>query len=212
MNGNDLIVISNFAKFNQSIYFNKGNKLRVSKGSNSYLEAGLETSFPIDFTIFDVPKLIQILKTFKTYKISYLSEGLLISSGNSSIMYRYPSEGIVQEVRELNLPEPEIEFKLSSGDIKNLQRFPSILSEKSDQVLQFNVDDTLKFYVSDGRSSSHKFEYDTKVEVDKNISDVLALDRMDILQLDYEVGVYPGKAIRFKNDEFKVKYIFSFKD
>lgn len=126
-------ILKNFASINQGMLFKQGNTLKtVSPEKTILAEATIEESFPQEFAIYDLNKLLAILSLHKDdVELEFDDKHVLIIGlkGRSKIKYRFTDPTMIKTPPDkvLSLPSKDIEFNLDESDFNWLMRTSSIL-------------------------------------------------------------------------------------
>lgn len=129
-----LSVLRNFGNINAGIHFKKGNVVRtVSSAMNILAQAEIEESFPFDFGIYDLNNFLSVISLHKDdMELEFDDKHVIINgnAGRSTIMYRMcePSMLVVPPEKNINMPNPEIEFKFTPEDFNFVLKAAGFLS------------------------------------------------------------------------------------
>jgi hypothetical protein len=208
---NDLIIIRNFSKISDQLYFTTDGILRAKYETSVYAIAKLETVFVRPFGIYSVQTLLSLLSTYKDYSIEYKPDCLEVLSDKSRLKYKYSQ--LVQEVPLVKLPDGDYKFNLTSENIKQLQRHSSILKTPLLRIYRDKNSSELVLQLTNSeQSSSHTFEINCgKCSID--IDDILDFRLVNLLECDYEVSIKPNAFINFKciSEIVDIVYYYTFK-
>ena len=92
-------LLKNFASINQNLLFKTGNKLQtISAQKNILVHAEVPESFPSDFAIYDLNKMLGV-----------------------------PTMIVVPPEKELVFPEPEVKFTMTNGDFSQATKAAALL-------------------------------------------------------------------------------------
>lgn len=120
-------ILKNFATINGSLLFRKGSVLTtITTGKTILATARVAESFPFDFAIFDLNKLLAKLSQFKDSEIELQTDRVVFKSNDGRrqdyIKYSSPKVMITPDPnKKIALENPEHEFDLSNEDL-NWQR------------------------------------------------------------------------------------------
>lgn len=212
MNSIEQTILKNFSSINKSIRFNASNQLCILNESlGTFAIANIETTFPIQFSIYDLNQLLSTLAMFDEPTIKYDSTQMLISGERMNAKYRYSSAAVTKDQRDEmpKLPPQLFEFDLSKEQLAEVLKASSVLSLKE---LQFN-NDSIKLFNTDSKGNVIDNEYETMLESVNVIDDGkksirVKVDSLKLLPLDYAVSVHDGCVVfKSKNDQFDVTYV-----
>ena len=120
-----LVILRNFSSINPSLLFKPGNVLTTTSTTKTVMaRATVAETFPSQFAIYDLSKLIGVLSLFKTPDLQMNSGHLTIREGKQSVNYTYadPSTIVAPPDKEIKFPSHEVEFQLSAGNLNAIQR------------------------------------------------------------------------------------------
>lgn len=204
-------ILKNFATINSGILFKKGNVIRtISTQKNILAEAKIAESFPNDFGIYDLGNFLQIVSTYNDApKIDFNDSNVIITGlGNrSKTQYRYCAPGmvVVPPEKNISMPNPEVSFELSEGDLKWILNISSILSTPQIAI----ESDGEKIYVTnfdvkDDSTSQQSLDLcDGNGDIFKYI---LNTENIKVLPGSYSVEISTKGIAHFKNKTKELKY------
>lgn len=127
-------VLKNFGNINQGILFKQGKTLKtVSTHKNILAEATINEEIPAEFGVYDLNNFLSVVSLHKdepTFEFDEKHAVIVGNNGRSKIKYRFcdPTMIVTPPDKELKMPDPEIEFTLSSSDFDWIMRAASVLS------------------------------------------------------------------------------------
>lgn len=115
-------ILKNFATINGSLLFRKGSVLTtITTGKTILATARVAESFPFDFAIYDLNKLLAKLSQYKDGEIDLEKDRVVFKSADKRrtdyIKYSSPKVMITPPDKKLSLDNPEHEFELSNEDL-----------------------------------------------------------------------------------------------
>ena len=125
-------ILENFRDINNGIVIKPGNKLRTISVNKAVLaEAIVEESFPLEVGIYDLGKVLDILKIHSyqeiDFKESFISVGDPGSRGKTRVRYSDPKLILVPPNKEINIAAFDASLKLSEEDLLWIEKVGSIL-------------------------------------------------------------------------------------
>ena len=170
------------SSINSSLAFKEGSEIKTVSASGSIvMEAAIAETFPTDFAVYELNKLLGVLSlpAFKDAELEF-EEGvdthMVIKAGASKIKFFYsPSDFAKHPGKTIVLPKVDVEFVLTKDILENFEKAAAALGHKS---IKFKVDsknlylvgttpenDTSNDYVVDlGPNEADDFEAFIKVE------------------------------------------------
>ena len=133
LSDNTFDVLKNFSTINPSLVFKTGNVLRtVSPQKNILASAVVSETFPQDFAIYELNQFIGLTSLFEDAVMDFGEKSLTIkeNGGNSTSRYTYtdPSMVVSPPEKDLELPDPEVQFNMSAADYKKIVNAANQLS------------------------------------------------------------------------------------
>lgn len=211
-----LKLIENLAKINPSIYFRKGKVITVKNPAGTILaNAFIKDPFPMDFGIYDVHKLVYLLKSLSDPVLEFDSSGnsLEMHSGNKSARLLGGSEEILAYTMGGSVPK-------RFSDRNKIETVPMCMVSEADLKSIIGTSGTLEFnriHISaDGSKVMLKcFNASTKTEkfcisLDSVTRDKFGMD-FDIRNLvmmpgEYALSAVPGKSCVFRSKALGIEY------
>lgn len=214
-----LDVLKNFSTFSNGILVNPGNMLKViSVDETSAAQAFVDVEFPQQFAISNLSEFISTVKLFKDPLLTFDEDHLILSEGKYKQKYYYANKRIIISNRSEELYinkfreiQPEITFNLSKEDLDMIQKAASV-SNGTHVVFESHSN---KFFVKSTQISKREGETDRFSDFSIQLEDLkfdeefkYALDKslLKVLPLDYSVGIFKGKSVIFKNEDYNVEY------
>lgn len=201
-------ILTNFCKFNRSIIIKPGNKLQmISVSRDLYAESIVPVVFDKTICIYDLEKLLNILKLFKDPELVFEDTHVLISENINSVnhvyKYMYASESTLEKSKP---PEKRIEFDNVSVSFKVTKE---VLENISKVVLVSKLPDVT--VTGDGQSLFINVEktdepdtngYSVKLgDTDKKFKAIFNSTTMNILKNDYDVEINKNGISKFTGED-----------
>ena len=208
-----LSVLKNFGSINQGIFLKKGKTLKtVSSHKNILAQANIPDEIPADFGIYDLNEFLSVVSLHKDdLSLEFDSKNVVISGlkGRSKIKYRSCDSTmiVVPPEKELQLPEPEIQFDLSAEDFRwildaaNVLGSPQISVESDGTKVTLNTLD-----VANDSAHTESLELSTAGSGDKYKMVFKTENISKILSGAYEVKISSKGISHFKNKKNNVEY------
>jgi len=129
-----LSVLKNFGAINQGIMFKKGKTLKtVSSHKNILAEVDISEEIPTDFGVYDLNNFLTVVSLHKEDpSFEFDSQHVVIcgNKGRSKIKYRFcdPTMIVLPPEKQLQMPDPDISFDLTTEDFEWIMRAANVLS------------------------------------------------------------------------------------
>jgi hypothetical protein len=177
-----LSVLKTAATINKSLAFKAGSDIKTVSASGAIvMEAVVADTFPCDFAVYELTKLLGVLALpgFKDAELVFeddIDTHMVIKSGSSKIKYFYSPEDFVQHPgKSIVLPKIDVEFMLQHDVLDGFEKAAAALGHKS---IKFKVEnnqlyliattpeiDTSNDYIVDmGQNDAEDFEASIKLE------------------------------------------------
>ncbi len=130
LNQNTIDTLKNFAGINTNILIKEGDELStISTMRNIFAKAKISDQFTKEFGIYDLNEFLSVLSGFNKPEVSLQDKNMLITSeGSRKTKYWYSDPSvIVSPTKEVNMPEADVNFSLSSSNYKELLKMAAIL-------------------------------------------------------------------------------------
>ena len=202
-------VLKNFSGINQSIVVKEGNKLKtVNSLKNILAHATVEEDFLKEFAIYDLTEFLGLLSSMSEPELTFNKNDVTVSSGTRKVKYRYAdTDYIVKPEKDIDMPESDINFKLSEEVYVNLDKVATILQlhdiclkgcEKSGKILLCATNKK--------NDSSNDYSEEVGEGVTKNFNIVMKKENLKIIPGDYDVSISSKGISHFKNVNLDLEY------
>ena len=212
-----LNIMSSFTNLNTQIQVKPGSNLVTVSGTNSVLaNAKVEETFDTEFCIYDLSQFLGAVSMFDAPEFEFGDKSVKVSNGNGSYfnyVYADPRTITVPPKDRLELDGDKVTFTLTNDKMKSLQKASAVLGLPN-LVIRNHDSDGIEISVEDVKNpTSNKFAGGT-IDSDR-ISEVVSVDfqfvfkfdNIKILNLDYNVEIYPDKKVaHFQSTNDVVEY------
>jgi hypothetical protein len=213
LSDNTLAVLKNFGSINSGIFLKKGKTVRtVSLHKNILAKAVIADEIPSDFGIYDLNEFLSVLSLHKNdLELEFDTKNIVISGlkGRSKMKYRSCESTMIvtPPEKELQMPDPEINFELSAEDFRwildaaNVLGSPQIAIQSDGDKVTLNTIDLqndaahTESLELDVEGSGNKYKMVFKTE---NIS--------KILMGAYDVKISSKGISQFVNKNLPIEY------
>lgn len=143
-------ILKNIASINNSMKFKVGNELKtVSAAGSVVMETVIAESFPIEFSIYDLSKLLGVLNlpNMKDAELVFEDDKkMIIQSGKSKIQYFFTEQTfVVHPDKQISLPSVEVNVDMDADVLDGFARAAAALGHK---IMAFKVEDNKAYLVA----------------------------------------------------------------
>ena len=128
---NTINILKNFSAINGNILVRPGNVLSTLHQSKTIqASATVEETFPLQFAIYELPKLLGVFSLFDDPEIEFGENQLSIVSGNQTVNYTYTDPAMVitpDAGKKLVIDPAEVNFAISQSEYVKIIRAASVL-------------------------------------------------------------------------------------
>ena len=120
-------LLKNFASINQNLQFKSGNRLStISAQKNILVNAEIPETFPSDFAIYDLNKMLGVMNLFPDPEMEIGDKTMKIG-GKVDYMFADPTMIVSPPEKELTFPEAEIKFTLTNAEFNQTIKAATLL-------------------------------------------------------------------------------------
>lgn len=206
-------VLKNFGNINSGIFLKQGKVVKtVSSHKNILAQATIPDEIPSDFGIYDLNEFLSVVSLHKDdLSLDFDSKNIVISGrgGRSKIKYRSCESTMITTPpeKQLQMPEAEIAFELSSDDFRwvldaaNVLGSPQIAVQSDGDSITLNTIDT-----ANDSAHTESLTLDTKGNGNKYKMVFKTENVAKILPGSYEVNISSKGISHFKNKKTALEY------
>ena len=214
LSDNTVQILKNFSGVNQSLLFKEGNKLRtISPLSTIFVEATVAESFPKEFALYDLNKLLAKISLYKEADLSFEDDRLGIFDANKkkSDNIKYCSVKVIKTPPEksISLGSSDCSFTLSQEDLEWMKKSagisgsPNFVFESDGDTIKFTATDvkdnasdqsTIEIGAGDGKTTFHV---------------VMKVDNFKLMDGSYEVEISKKGLAKFKHKNIDITYFIA---
>ena len=206
-------VLKNFSGINQSLQFKTGNTLKtISPLRTIFVEATVSETFPKEFALYDLNKLLAKVSLYKGAELSFDDDKINIATENKKksdyIKYCSPKVIVVPPEKNISLGDADCSFSLSQEDLDWMKKSagisgsPNFVFESDGDKITFTATD-----VKDDAADQSTIEIGsgngTKFKV------VMKVENFKLMEGSYDVAVSKRGMARFKNKEVAITYFIA---
>lgn len=207
-------ILKNFATLNQSLQFRKGSELAtITTGKTILATARVVESFPFDFAIYDLTKLLAKLSLYKDAEIEFEADRVVFKSADKRrsdyIIYSSPKVITAPPDKKLTCDDPEVEFELSAEDLLWQRKSAGI---SASPFMIFHGDGKeISIRSTDVKDASSDLSSTVIGKTKKNFNYVIKIENWKFLDGSYRVKLKKGMA-KFEHTEKPVEYYVAIED
>ena len=200
-------LLKNFASINQNLQFKSGNKLQtISAQKNILVNAEVPESFPSDFAIYDLNKMLGVMSLFQDPELEIGDKQALIG-GKVNYMFADPTMIVTPPERELAFPKPEVSFTMSNTDFVQTTKAAALLGLPHVCVVGDGSKITLG--CTDVNNSSSD-DFVTEVgTTDMNFCMVFKIENLKLFAGDYNVEITSKGISKFSHTSINLQYFIA---
>tara|TARA_B100000927_G_scaffold35825_1_gene25719 strand:- start:1 stop:672 length:672 start_codon:yes stop_codon:yes gene_type:complete len=209
LNQNTIDTLKNFAGINTNILIKEGDELStISTMRNIFAKAKISDQFTKEFGIYDLNEFLSVLSGFNKPEVSLQDKNMLITSeGSRKTKYWYSDPSvIVSPTKEVNMPEADVNFSLSSSNYKELLKMAAILKSPDLALVGTKGGDILLKVCDKKNDTSNTFEIIVGKDATADYTFYFKVENMKMMEGDYDVAVSSKSISHFKNKKLPVEY------
>jgi len=204
-------VLKNFSSINQSLLFKSGNTLKtISPLKTIFVEATVGESFPKEFALYDLNKLLAKVSLYKDAELAFDDDKINISTENKKksdyIKYCSPKVIVTAPEKPITFGDPDCSFSLSQEDLDWMRKSagisgsPNFVFESDGSTIQFIATD-----VKDDSADQSKIEIGSVTD-DKTFKVVMKVENFKLLDGSYDVAIAKKGMAQFKHKTVAITY------
>ena len=202
-------VLKNYSTINQNLLVREGSVLStMSAMKNIVAQSTVDEEFSQEVAIYDLNEFLASMSLFNSPDLKFKDDFVIMSEEGkkSSLKYWYSDPSVVTTVtKEINMPECEVEFTLSSDVLSNVQKAaavigaPDMVLENGSLRVTDKKNDTANAYSIDVVDTDDDVDYKFWFKV----------ENLKLLSGDYNVSVSSKRISHFKNAKVDIEYFIA---
>ena len=202
-------VLKNYSTINQNLLVREGSVLStMSAMKNIVAQSTVDEEFSQEVAIYDLNEFLASMSLFNSPDLKFKDDFVIMSEEvkKSSLKYWYSYPSVVTTVtKEINMPECEVEFTLSSDVLSNVQKAaavigaPDMVLENGSLRVTDKKNDTANAYSIDVVDTDDDVDYKFWFKV----------ENLKLLSGDYNVSVSSKRISHFKNTNVDIEYFIA---
>jgi hypothetical protein len=204
LDDNTIHVLKNFSTINQSILVKPGNVLRTISPSKTVIaKATLTQEFASQFAIYDVSRFLGVVSQFENPELDFADKHVVIGEGEEKCQYTFtdPSMIVAAPEKEINLPNPEVAFRLTEEKLTKATRAMGVLGLP--ELAVTGKDGKIYLQAVDVKGTTadvFSIEVGTTAA---NFRMVFRAENMKIMHGDYDVSISSRGLSHFKGNNIE---------
>lgn len=197
-------ILKNFASINPSIQFKAGNQIRTKAAAgDQFGQVVVEESFPTDFAIYDLPRLLSTLSLFEDPELEFQPDLLVIKNGSTQIKYRYSDPSIIREVaanydKDIVLKKVVASFTLTQENISKIMKAAGVLGVPT---ISISGDGSALVVKAHDKKNPESDAFTLSIgETDNTFNVDFKLDSLKMIPGDYQVEVSEKIVTKFSKE------------
>ena len=194
-------LLKNFSTINQSIMVRPGNQLKtISPLKSVFAQATVSETFEKEFAIYELSRFLGTVSLFTDPEFTFNDSYVTIFSGKQRVNYTYadPSMITAPPSKNVNFPEPEVEFTLTSDQLSTISRAGSVL--QMPEIAVVGEDGIISIRAVDSKNSTADvFSLDVG-ECEKDFKVIFRPENLKIIPAEYKVSLTSVGISRFETD------------
>ena len=211
LNQKTIETLKNFAGINTNILIKEGNELStISTMRNIFAKAKISDEFTKEFGIYDLNQFLSAVSSADKPELSFKDKHLEIfeeghPKDKDNFYYSDPSL-IVSPTKEVNMPEAEVTFSLSSTNYKELLKMAAILKSPDLALIGTKGGDIVLKVCDKKNDTSNSFDIVVGQGATADYTFYFKVENMKMLDGDYDVAVSSKSISHFKHTKLPVQY------
>ena len=200
-------LLKNFASINQNIQFKTGNKLKtISAQKNILVDAEVPETFPSDFAIYDLNKMLGVMSLFQDPELE-IGEKTMNIGGKVDYMFADPAMIVTPPEKELAFPDPEVSFKMTDHEFNQTIKAASMLGLP--HVCMVGTGSKITLEATDVNNSSSD-EFKTEVgNTAETFRMVFKIENLKLFTGDYDVEITSKGISKFTHTSTNLQYFIA---
>ena len=200
-------LLKNFASINQNLQFKSGNRLStISAQKNILVNAEIPESFPSDFAIYDLNKMLGVMNLFPDPEMEIGDKTMKIG-GKVDYMFADPTMIVSPPEKELTFPEAEIKFTLTNAEFNQTIKAATLLGLP--HICVEGKDGKINLVATDVHNSSSD-EYRSELgETGMVFNMVFKIENLKLYAGDYDVELTSKGISKFSHTSSNLQYFIA---
>jgi hypothetical protein len=203
-------VLKNYLSINKSIVIRPGNIIStLSVNKNIMSRCVVEETFPQQADIYDLSVFIGALNLCSNPVLDFSNDTCLFISDNASkskskIYYSDPDLITPPPDKELELPESDVEFILTTEDLKRLQQAASTYGVQD--LCLYGLDGKMNICITDKKNDTSNVYSIELGDTDNEFCYCFKMENLRLIAETYKVSIHMGRFALFEARDGDLKY------
>lgn len=209
LSDNTIQVLKNFSGINQSLQFKTGSTLRtISPLRTIFVEATVGESFPKEFALYDLNKLLAKVSLYKGAELSFDDDKVNIVTEDRKksdyIKYCSPKVIVAPPEKPIQLGAADCSFELTQADLEFMKKAagisgaPNFVFEGDGEKIYFIATD-----IADDSSDKSKIEIGSTEE---KFHVVMKVENFKLMDGSYDVSIAKKGLAKFAHKTVSINY------
>ena len=200
-------LLKNFDSINQNLQFKSGNRLStISAQKNILVNAEIPETFPSDFAIYDLNKMLGVMNLFPDPEMEIGDKTMKIA-GKVDYMFADPTMIVSPPEKELTFPEAEIKFTLTNAEFNQTIKAATLLGLP--HICVEGKDGKINLVATDVHNSSSD-EYRSELgETGMVFNMVFKIENLKLYAGDYDVELTSKGISKFSHTSSNLQYFIA---
>jgi hypothetical protein len=176
---------------------------------NIFAKAEITEEFTNEFGIYDLNEFLSVVTSLNKPELNLDDKFMTIAAEGSKSKAKYfysdPSV-IVAPTKEVNMPEADVTFSLSSSNYKELLKMAAILKSPDLALIGTKGGDIVLKVCDKKNDTSNTFDIVVGQGATADYMFYFKVENMKMLDGDYDVSVSSKSISHFKNKKLPVEY------
>ena len=194
-------ILKNFSSINQSIQVLPGNVIKtVTPLKTVYAKAEVSENFEQEFAIYDLSRFLGTVSLFDSPDFEFSDKSVTISSGKQRVKYTYADPSMITTApkKDINFPDSNVEFTLTSEHLSMISKAGSVL--QMPEIAIVGEDGVISIRAVDSKNSTADvFSLDVG-ETDKDFKVIFRPENLKFIQAEYKVSLTDQGISKFETD------------
>lgn len=206
-----LAILKNYSHINSNILVKPGNVIStISPMMNILAKAEVPETFPVEFGIWDLSKLLGTISLFSDPSIVFEENRLIVRSGKSNVVYYYSEPSLLTiPTKEVKMPSSVLSFDLMEDEFAELSKASSVM-QLPDLIISNNDGGSIDLTLtdrSDSSSNTYTINVDYKEETElSDYSFVFKYENLKVINGTYSVEISEKNVSKFTNHDTDITY------
>lgn len=210
LSNNTKVIFKNFSSINNNLVIKAGKSIStISPGKDILANYNGDDDFDKTISIFNMSEFLGVLSAFNDPELVLDDDFLTVKEDRQTVKYIYADESLlITPSKAINMPTPEITFKLSDEQLAKIQKMAGILSV--DDLAFVGDGDKIVARVYDSKNpTGNSYDVDLDSQTTETFNVILKVDKLKIVPGAYDVQISSKKISKFSHDSIDLHYFIA---